>query len=254
MLPFDIGMTPLGVLLIAVICIAITLVAYFQKLLTASGSAAAFFIVFVIGVFGGLFWLLLLFVFVLMSFLATKYKFALKEALGAQEGVKGERKAPNVLANGFVPALIAFIAFFDHPLFPRDVSGIVFISAIAVAASDTIASEIGILSPRTYLITTFEKVRPGTEGGISVLGEFSALTAAVFTSLLGFAVLFYSGTVPTTDWNMVLIPILIGFLGCHIDSVLGATLERKKIFTKHHTNITSIALGALMAWAVIMIW
>lgn len=246
-------MTPIDVLLTAVLCLVISLVAYYQKFLTSGGGTAAFFVVFVIGIFGGFLWLLLLFVFTLTSFLATKYKFALKEALGAQEGVKGERSARNVLANGAVPAIIAFLSFLDLPLFPKTLSGMVFISAIAVAASDTIASEIGILSPKTYLITTFEKVKPGTEGGISVLGEFAALIAAVYTALLGYVVLYYSNTVPL-DTSTLLIPIFVGFLGCHIDSLMGATLERRKYFSKHQTNLSSIALGALVAWVLIMIW
>lgn len=246
-------MNLIEVLIVAVLCLAISLVAYYQKFLTAGGTTAAFFVVLVIGLFGGLLWLFLLFVFVLMSFLATKYKFALKEALGAQEGVKGERSARNVLANGAVPSALAFLSFLDSPLFPRELSGMVFISAIAVAASDTIASEIGILSPRTHLITTMERVKPGTEGGISILGEFAALLAAVFTSLLGYLVLFYSNTVPL-DITTIIIPIFVGFVGCHIDSLMGATLERRGYFTKHHTNFSSIVLGALMAWLMLMLW
>ncbi|MCK5548365.1 MAG: DUF92 domain-containing protein, partial [Thermoplasmata archaeon] len=196
----------LDVIMITVLCLLISLIAYMERFLTAGGSVAAFFTVFAIGIFGGFTWLFLLFMFTLTSFLATKYKFALKEALGAQEGIKGERSAKNVLANGSVPAVIAFLGFLDLPQFPRSLAGIVFISAVAVAASDTMASEIGILSKRTYLITNFKKVNPGTNGGISVLGEFSALIAAVFTSLVGYLVLFYSGTVPV-DSSTVIIPV-----------------------------------------------
>jgi len=247
-------MTPLEIALTAALCLAISLVAYYQKFLTAGGSTAAFFVVLIIGVFGGFYWLLLLFIFTLTSFIATKYKFALKEALGAQEGVKGERSAKNVLANGSIPAILAFVGYLDHPLFPRSFSGIVFISAISVAASDTIASEIGILSSKTYLISNFKKVKPGTEGGISLLGESAAFIAAVYTSLLGYVVLYYSNTLPVIDTMIILIPISCGFLGCHIDSILGATLERKKYISKHHTNVISIALGALVAWILTMLW
>jgi uncharacterized protein (TIGR00297 family) len=244
---------PLYILLIALLCVLISQIAYVQKVLTRKGSFAAFFIVFIIGVFGDISWLILLFMFTLISFLATKYKFALKEALGAQEGKKGERSASNVLANGLVPAIIAFVSFFDLPLFPKNLTGIVFISAVSIAAADTIASEIGILSDKTHLITNLESVSPGTEGGVSVLGELSGLMAAVFTSLIGYLVLFFSNTVPM-DIFTIIIPVCIGFLGCHIDSVFGATLERRGIFNKHHTNFFSIAIGAFIAWFWIMLW
>jgi uncharacterized membrane protein len=56
------------------------------------------------------------------------------------------------------------------------------------------------------------------------------------------------------DIYTLLIPICVGFLGCHIDSVMGATLERRKIFNKHHTNFSSIALGAIIAWIWIVFW
>src|SRR5439155_597063 len=74
---------------------------YRQDVLTWDGSLAAFVVGMVIGIFGDVTWLFLLLFFLLSSFLATRYRFALKEALGVQEGVRGERRSTNVLANGF---------------------------------------------------------------------------------------------------------------------------------------------------------
>ena len=79
---------------------ALSALAYRRNVLTWDGSLAAFVVGMVIGVFGDVTWLFLLLFFLLSSFLATRYRFALKEAMGVQEGIRGERRSTNVLANG----------------------------------------------------------------------------------------------------------------------------------------------------------
>src|SRR5881628_3131106 len=168
---------------------ALSALAYRRNVLTWDGSLAAFVVGMVIGVFGDVTWLFLLLLFLLSSFLATRYRFALKEALGVQEGLRGERKATNVVANGFAPMAVAAISLTMPPGFPKIMSGIVFLSALAVAGADTLASEIGVLSRRTVLITTGRPVPPGTDGGVSPLGQLCAIGAALYTSIVGWFVL-----------------------------------------------------------------
>ncbi len=242
------------------LCGVLCYLAYAKDVLTLDGTIAAFAVGLVIGIFGDVTWLLLLLFFLLSSFLATRYKFALKEAMGVQEGVKGERRATNVLANGVAPMAAAVLSFVDPPGFPRELSGVIFLSALAVAGSDTLASEIGVLQKDAYLITTFEKVKPGTDGGISLLGETCALVAALFTALVGWFVLGdlarmygFSVTMPQVTAYLV-IPAVIGFVGCQIDSVIGATLERRGLVNKKTTNLLATCLGALLAYAILLGW
>src|SRR5438876_9638463 len=89
---------------------ALSALAYRRNVLTWDGSLAAFVVGMVIGIFGDVTWLFLLLFFLLSSFLATRYRFALKEALGVQEGLRGERKSTNVFANGFDPVDVVVIA------------------------------------------------------------------------------------------------------------------------------------------------
>ena len=91
----------------AVLCGVLCYLAYREDVLTLDGTLAAFFVGLVIGIFGDVTWLLLLLFFLLSSFVATRYKFALKEAMGVQEGERGERRASNVLANGVAPMAAA---------------------------------------------------------------------------------------------------------------------------------------------------
>ncbi len=247
-------------LLTVALCGALSSLAYYREVLTLDGTIAAFFVGLVIGVLGDITWLLLLLFFLLSSFLATRYRFALKEALGVQEGAKGERRASNVLANGIAPLAIAVLSTVSPSLVPRPISGVLFLSALAVAGSDTLASEIGVLSRRTVLITTFKRVPPGTDGGISALGELCALGAAMYTALVGWFVLSYladlygfRATMPATP-PVVLVIIVVGFVGCHIDSVIGATLEQKGLVNKKTNNLLSTSLGAILAYVALATW
>ncbi len=249
----------------AALCGVLCYLAYREDVLTLDGTIAAFFVGLVIGILGDVTWLLLLLFFLLSSFVATRYRFALKEAMGVQEGKKGERRATNVLANGVAPMAAAVLSFvgaywFPPSWFPRDVAGVVFLSALAVAGSDTLASEIGVLSPNPVLITTFKRVTPGTDGGISWLGEACALLAAVYTALFGWLVLGLVARAYALDPTMpegavfLVIPAVIGFLGCQLDSVIGATLERRGLVNKKTTNLLATCAGAVLAYLILVAW
>lgn len=248
-----------SVLISTLLCGALSTLAYRRKVLTWDGSVAAFVVGMVIGIFGDVTWLFLLLFFLLSSFLATRYRFALKEAMGVQEGERGERKSANVLANGIAPMATAAASLVMRAEFPKVVSGIIFLSALSVAGADTLASEIGVLSRRTVLITNLRPVPPGTNGGISPLGQLCAFGAALYTSLVGWFVLSYlaksyhlTQTMPTSS-SYLLIPLGIGFLGCQIDSVIGATLERRGLVNKKTVNLVSTASGAILAYLVLLV-
>jgi len=240
-----------------VLCGVLSGLAYKRAVLSLDGTLAAFGVGMVIGVLGDVTWLLLLLFFLLSSFLATRYRFALKEAMGVQEGARGERRAANVLANGFAPMAVAVLSALDLEALPKGVSGILFLSALASAGADTLASEIGVLSRRVRLITTFEKVPPGTDGGISALGELCALGAALYTAVVGwFALSFLADaygllrTMPAST-TFILIPIVTGFLGCQIDSVIGATLERRGLVGKMTNNLVSTSTAGALGFVLL---
>ena len=92
-------------------CIVMATASYYRKIFNFSGSVTAFVVGMAIGIFGDILWLLLLLVFLISSFGATKYRFEWKKSEGFQEGTRGERTWRNVAANGAVPALIALLSF-----------------------------------------------------------------------------------------------------------------------------------------------
>jgi uncharacterized protein (TIGR00297 family) len=238
---------PVDVPVIFAICIVLALLAYGLRALDWIGSLTALIIGLIVGVLGDLTWLLVLVIFLFVSFAATKYKHSFKSSIGESEGKKGERRWNNVVANGTIPALIAVLSSF---VLPKEIGGVLFITAISAATSDTLASEIGIMSDRVYLITNMKKVERGTNGGVSFLGTNAAFFGALLMSLTGWMILSASSFLPGR--TLILIPVLIGFLGCQIDSVLGATLE-EKILTKDTVNLVSISVSVLIAWVILWI-
>ncbi|MDH7508374.1 MAG: DUF92 domain-containing protein [Methanomassiliicoccales archaeon] len=231
--------------LLVVLCGLLAVLAYKFKLLSASGSIASIAVGLTIGWFGSISWLLILIVFVLLGFLVTRYKIQLKMAGGLQEGKRGERTYRNVLANGFVPLVIALVSY-SLDLQNELIAQIAYLSAISVAAADTTASELGVLSPRTYLITNFNRVAPGTNGGISLAGTIWAVIAATFASIIGWLAIVPGMSIDV----MVVIPIFAGVSGCMIDSFIGATLENRGFVSKLGTNVISMLAGTVIAVSI----
>jgi len=237
-------------------CFLLAGLTYIRKILDLLGSILGFIMGLLIGLFGHILWLALLLIFLVTAFAATRYKYSLKSEMGAAEPKGGTRGFASVLANGWVPMVVAVLSF-DNPYFttfPKMVAAVLYLTAISAAASDTIASELGVLSGKTYMITTGRPCKPGINGGVSALGTTAALAAAVYTSVVGWAVLslFSEELSSFPVWFMV-IPVAMGFFGCQIDSLLGATLENRGMLNKDRVNILSIGAATLLALALVTV-
>lgn len=240
------------IILVFAICIVLCVLAYLKNVLTLDGSIAALIIGAAIGIAGGISWVFLLLLFLVTSFTATLYKFTAKKSMGLQEGISGERGWRNVLANGTPAFVIAlFTSDYLHVL-DRQTGSILFLCAIAVAAADTLASELGVLAKKTWLITNMKRVKAGINGGISIPGQAAAAGAALYTGITGVLIFHYMDGLDL-NWLYVVLIADIGFLGCQLDSLIGATIETKGYVSKLTNNLTSISLGTLIAWLVI-IW
>lgn len=229
----------------AALAMVLSVMCYGLRLLTKGGCVSAAIVGFAIGGFGGLDWLLLLILFALLGFAATRLGFTRKRDMGVQEGKRGERGYRNILGVGIPPVIAAVLCF----LFPEHsrVFAMMYIATVSVAAADTAGSELGVRDPKVWLIATLKPTEPGTNGGVSVKGTIISLAAAAVVSAIGYAALFR-----TMDaW--VLIPIVCGFIGCLLDSLVGATLEDGGYVSKYGNNcITGIA-GGLMATAMMLL-
>ena len=222
---------------------------YRKDMLNATGAFTAFAMGALIVLFTNLLWLVLLFALLGLGSAATRFRFQEKQARKVSEKQGGRRSTRNVVANGATPAVLAVAAPLIADTWGPDVAAVAYVSAIAVAAADTFASEFGSLAKKVYLITTFREVPAGVDGGVSLPGQVAALAGGLAISLLGALLLGVFGTgdlaMQVTPWT-VLLPAAMGFLGCQVDSVLGATLEGEGLFTKEETNLLSITAGAAL--------
>ena len=180
--------------------------------------------------------------FLIIGSLATKWKLDEKKLLSLEEANEGLRSWKNVLANGGAVSIVAIYNF----LFPGQ-EWIYFaaIASISVALSDTLASEIGSLDTRTRSITTLQSVPAGTNGGMSPTGTVAALFGAILISIVG--VIFSPDDSKISEIQLLSLLSLIGWLGCQVDSILGAVLENRGYLGKHSVNFLATFSGSLMA-------
>lgn len=226
---------------------------YRKDMLNATGAFTAFVMGALIVLFTNLLWLLLLFALLGLGSAATRFRFKEKQAKKVSEKQGGRRSTRNVIANGATPAVFAVLSPIIATSFGPDVAAVAYVSAIAVAAADTFASEFGSLAKRVRMITTFKVVPAGVDGGVSWQGQAAALAGGLLISLLGALFLglapmwiHTSAPLMRVTWLTILIPTAMGFLGCQVDSILGATLEGEGLFTKEETNLLSISAGAIL--------
>ena len=233
-------------LLISVALVMILMViSRIRKILNESGTWAAAIMGLVVAIGGHWTWLVTLLAFLSAGFFVTRWRYGEKKEMGFNEGEDGERDWTNVISNGGVPMLISLYAFMTEDwqeLLP------IFVASVAVATSDTFASEVGCLDKRVYMITTLKKCEPGLNGGFSPNGQIAALVGALLISLVATALGMLVGAEALSSPVEFIVSIsIIGFFGCQVDSLLGALLENRGYIGKGTVNTLAIATGAIIA-------
>ena len=213
-----------------------------KDLLDFSGIVAATATGLTVSLLGHWTWLVALFVFLVIGSLATKWRMDDKRALSLEEANEGLRGWRNVLANG---GSVSIVAIYNYYSPGQEWIYLAAISSVSVALSDTLASEIGSLDVRTRSITTLQSVPAGTNGGMSPTGTIAAFIGALIISISG--VLLSPDNSTISNESLFVLITIIGWLGCQVDSVLGALLENRGYLGKHSVNFLATFSGVLMA-------
>lgn len=190
--------------------------------------------------------------FVVLLFFITSAAFSGKWKIhSADLPAEVRRSGLQVWANGFWLIVCLVLSAIGN----TDLFIVGAMAVVATATADTWATELGSRSSgTTYLITTFERVRPGTDGGVSFKGTAAAVTASVLiaaASVCVFSLHFY----------VFLCIFAAGFSGCLIDSYLGGVFQRNNSsvllpvldleFTIDNNIVNGISTGAGALLAII---
>lgn len=178
----------------------------------------------------------LLFAVFVLTWISTRIGRSRKLQLAVRDDTRG-RNASQVLANVGIAALLTLLVTGSMALLW--ITAVV--AALAEAAADTVSSEIGEASGATaILLTTGERVPPGTDGGITVAGSVAGLVAAIVIA----AAAFFLGLLPL---RLAALAAIAGVLGAVFDSALGALFERRGYLGNNLVNLLSTAFAAGMA-------
>jgi uncharacterized protein (TIGR00297 family) len=176
-----------------------------------------------------------------MTWLSTRLGYRTKHQLGIAEHREG-RNGWQISANLGVAAMSA-VAF---GITGNEAWLTAVVAALAEAATDTVASEIGqTLSQTALLITTWETVPAGTDGGITLAGTVAGIAAGMTIAAIGT----FCGLVPHARFW---IPGAAGVFGMLGDSFLGATLQRRRWVNNEAVNFCGTLMAAALAYAMAM--
>ena len=228
-----VGTVPIAELLAAVIVtIALGGISYGLGTADVSGMLTGILLGVLTIVFGGFGWFAVLIAFFAIGGLASKFRYDEKTARGVAEDNNGARGMGNVLANSGVALLAVTTAAAGGVVEPAEVVTLAvpfaFAGSLATALGDTLSSEIGCLYDRPRLITTFERVEPGTDGAVTWQGELAGLLGIGIISALATATLPLAAGGSATSLTAVIVATG-GLAGITTDSILGATIEGDRL-------------------------
>ncbi|WP_048130847.1 TIGR00297 family protein [Methanolacinia petrolearia] len=229
---FSVEITSL--ILALVISFAFGLTAYRMKAADRSGLFSGALMGLLIIVFSNVTWFLLMLSFFILGTAFTKYKYEIKKREGVAESRGGVRGFTNVFANG----LVALCGAVLYGIYGDLAFLALYVGSIAAATADTTASELGMLGKQPFLITTLQPVPKGTDGGVTIMGEVLAILAALIIGIVAFAL-------RIGPPEIIPVAVIAGFVGTNVDSLVGATLERKKIIGNSGTNMFCTIAGGV---------
>jgi uncharacterized protein (TIGR00297 family) len=156
------------------------------------------------------------------------------------------RSASQVFANAGVAGLAGLLCL----IWTRreDWLQIAMAASFASATADTLSSELGMVyGRRFYHVLTFQRDQKGLDGVISLEGTIIGMIAAAVI-----AVIFVAGHPSNSKIFWVI--VASGTAGNLMDSLLGATLERKKLITNDMVNFLNTLAAAIISLGLISIF
>jgi uncharacterized protein (TIGR00297 family) len=184
--------------------------------------------------------------YLILGQVVTKVGFADKERRGIAESRGGRRGPENVWGSAATSLICAILYTRETTIWNLNPNLFLvgYVAALATKLADTFASEIGkAYGKTTFLITTLERVKPGTEGAISAEGTAAAVLGGFLLSISGYILGLIS--LPAVG-----ISTIAAFVATNAESLIGATLQGKKGFrfmTNEVVNFVNTLIGGTLA-------
>jgi uncharacterized protein (TIGR00297 family) len=236
----------------------LALIGYFARSVNFSGALGGFVLgaILILGAGWPLYVALL--AFFIIGTATTKLGYGRKAKLGlAQEG-GGRRGFSHAFSNVGVAAICAIAV----SRVARSVQGelelellplFMGIAALATAAADTTASEIGqLIGRRAFLPLTLRRVDVGTEGAISVEGTLAGLIGGFAVAVAGtLAADRMFANVFEFDWRIVAAITACAFAGSYLESILGSwNRKQPRPIPNGVLNFFNTAAGAVLFYVL----
>jgi len=235
------SITPLRWISATVVPVIVVSWGHGRKSLSTSGALFALGVGFCLTLAHYSFFLCLL-AFFISSSRATKYKQEMKANIEEEFKEGGQRNWLQVLCNGGMAFELSLLYLLDigSSDLPVDFRheyrsswlGMAVLGAISCCNGDTWASELGSVLAKgdPYLITTFQRVPRGTNGGVSFVGFMASLVGGMVIGVAYWVGVMMSASVVDLEvapnqFLIVLVGALGGLLGSLLDSLIGASLQ-----------------------------
>lgn len=189
--------------------------AYKKKAITQNGIVMALLVAINLYVFSTISLSYSLLLFFVLGSLVSKVSNTTKKRAEEHQEQTGARTWFQVISNGLPAVICAWLFALTHES-KFILMGLV---SFSVASSDTFSSEIGMLTNgKVFDILSFKEVEPGVSGGVSLMGFIGSIVGSLLLSLM-----------TLIDFNIqkMMLVMMFGIIGSILDSVLGASLQRK---------------------------
>ena len=188
-----------------------------------------------------------------LTFLATRAGRRVKAKAGLAEKRHG-RSAAQVIANLSIAALAVSGLGFElvtgggvccgggyYKVWVWPAMMIMCLAAMVEATADTVSSEIGqAFGGRPVMLISMQRVDPGTDGGVTLLGSVAGVAGGAFVAAAGMWAFRLSASQAAIAW-------FAGICGLFFDSFLGATVERRGWIGNDLVNFSSTVFAAALA-------
>lgn len=227
---------------------------YFARSVSVSGAIGGWFLGAILILGAGWPMYVALLAFFILGTAATKLGYARKARLGLAQESGGRRGFSHAFSNVGVAAICAIAVsrlsrVEESPLEWMAVAYSMGIAALATAAADTTASEIGqLIGKRAFLPLTLRRVPVGTEGAISIEGTLAGLLGGLLVAAAGVLSLHYG--LMQVNLGAIFFITAAAFLGSWLESIAGSWNRKQELPIPNGVlNFFNTAVGAALAYA-----